>query len=338
MDMQSEEKVMDLYDFWLLIRSHFVKLIITSIVVGLAALAISFTLPDEFTSTSRLASPKNADALNWLVTGEDVVLAMDKQLHLRQYYGASTLARLKSRWSRHVEVRKSKEGFIDISVTDTDPKFATRLANAIAAFAQQELINRQLSEPSRQLQQETISLNEAKQEFAKANALLDRPVVTKILGALTDFERYMVEGVAKSQAEIAMSVGEGADLSKAANPTRELVQLLSQLTATTSGKDGANRLAAPNGEQMQALSLLQGSVYWRTLADGLQRKVSLMRSQALADAQFEPATVPDYKSGPSRANNAIIATLLAAFAYVIGLLIAAGWKSLSARHQDVVAP
>lgn len=133
-----------------------------TIVATAAAVAISLSMPNEYTAKTTLLPPnaqqqsgssaalaalgslgglagsvagKTPDELYVQLLRSDTVLrALDKRFDLRKRYEAKTHEILRSRLAGHVRINGDKKsGVISVEADDTDPQFAADLANAHAA-------------------------------------------------------------------------------------------------------------------------------------------------------------------------------------------------------------
>lgn len=286
-------------------------------------------IPDRYTATATFVAPKQVDTLTWIASGDAMFRKMVQQLDLREHYGVSDGQRLSQRWADYVSVRKSREGMLMIRVTDQDRSFAAKLANAIAAEAQQSLIQRKLTDSSRVLADYSIVLEQARSQLTRWAQVIAEPRTVALIASLPNLERYALEGVAKNQAEIAATFQRSSEDNKqlglASMAGQESIWLQSQLLALGRGSTLLQKENQSPG-MIPAIDALQRHVYWQTLVDVMTRNVVRLRELALIDVPYEPATEPDVRSGPNRVYAATLAFFGALSLVALVALTIAAWK------------
>lgn len=313
-------------------RAHMV--LAFSILVAAIVFGIFMLIPDRYTAAATFLVPKQVDTLTWIASGDSMFRKMAQQLDFREHYGVSDIRHLSQRWADNVSVRKSREGMLVIRVTDQNRSFAAKLANAIAAEAQQSVIERKLTDLSRVLADYSIVLEQARSQLTHWTQVAAEPGAAALIASLANIERYALEGVAKNQAEIAATVQRSTEdskqpgLSPVAN--QESIWLQSQLlilgrSSTLSQKE------SQSPSMIAAIDSLQRHVYWQTLVDIMTRNVARLHELALIDVPYEPATEPDVRSGPNR----IYAATLAFFgALILVALVALVALAVAASKRD----
>lgn len=325
--MKREEVQGALAELVRLLRPRLFRIVAFSIVVTSLVLGIAMLTPDRFTATATFAAPKQSDMLLWVVSGEEMVQKISQDFDLRERYKARTMQQLKRHWERHIMARKTREGMLTISVTDRDPAFAAKLANALAVEAQQSIIRRRLSDSSRSLADRSILLEQARAQQERWEKASTVPTQIALVGSLPALERYALEGVARSQAETAAATQrapEEGNRAGLAMLNQEMVRLQSQLLAL--GRDAKVSQKALSPEMAGALDILQRHVYWQTLVDIMGRDVVRLKDLALMDIPLEPAVAPEVRSGPDRVYVVILAFVLSLILATVAALGIAVWK------------
>ncbi|GAB7543305.1 hypothetical protein [Cupriavidus sp. 8B] len=319
--MNKDEVKSNLYEIWLLVRSRLLWLLAFSSLVAGGAYAFNRTLPDKYTAIASFTAAKQADVLAWVATSDEMVRIMNRRFDLQTRYKAKSMQQLRRFWGENVGVRKTREGFVNISVIDPDPEFAAKIANGIAAFTQEEVVRRGLSDAGRLLGDRKILLEQARLQEAALERTLEEPGQAAAVASIPGIERYVLEGVAKTQAETAAAANDEAGR---AVLNQAMVRLQSQLLMLQQENGAKQKSRSP--EQMKAMDLLQRHVYWRALTEILGREVARLEGVAVLDLPFDTAFVPDAKSGPDRVYIVVLAFVLSLFGSVVALLGHAAWR------------
>lgn len=304
--------------------------VVTAITFGIFVL-----IPDRYTAAATFLAPKQVDTLTWIASGDPMFRKMSQQLDFRAHYGVSDMPKLAQRWADNVSVRKSRDGMLAIRVTDQDPAFATKLANAIAVEAQQSLIQRRLTDSSRLLADYGILLEQAHNQLVHWTQVASEPGVAARIASLSSIERYALEGVARNQAEIAAMVQrsneDGKQTGLPSTAGQESIWLQSQLLTLGHGSTLSPKESQSPGMAV-AIDSLQRKVYWQALVDIMTRNVARLHELALIDIPYDPATEPDVRSGPSRIYAAVLAFFGALSVAVVVILAMAAWKHDGPTH------
>ncbi|MDW3681733.1 hypothetical protein RA280_08220 [Cupriavidus sp. CV2] len=325
--MNKDEVKSNLYEIWLLVRSRLLWLLIFSCVVAGGVYVFNRTLPDKYTAIASFTAPRQTDVLAWVATSDEMLRLMNRQFDLQTRYKAKSMQQLRRIWGENVGVRKTREGFVNISVIDPDPEFAAKMANTIAAMTREEIVRRGLSDAGRLLGDRKILLGQARSQKEALEKTLDEPGQGAAVASIPGIERYALEGVAKTQAETAFAAKLPNDETGRvgiAVGNQEMVRLQSQLLMLQQENGAKQKSRSP--EQLKAMDLLQRHVYWRTLAETLGREVARLEGVAVMDLPFDTAFVPDAKSGPDRVYIVILAFVLSLFGSVVALLGYAAWR------------
>ncbi|WP_410498592.1 Wzz/FepE/Etk N-terminal domain-containing protein [Chitinibacter sp. S2-10] len=326
--VQAENEA-SLLDFLLVLTKHKKKIIGLPILAGAIAVAISLSLPDEYTATLKIAPSKNAPTYNWLLNNDQLVEEVSKELKLTEHYGTKGRKATRKEMAKSFKVTlNAKDGYLDVNATDASPEFAAQLANRMGAVLQKNLYNMRLLDVSKQ----RYDL-ETRREMARTNKLkFDHQIkggdLAPIIALFSPADRYSIISLAAIQAEatlqgqstVAGSAGTGSDLMQS-----ELVRIQDQLSNLQRllADNLKKRASAVNaGLWIAAADALQQQAYWSALIERLDSRISLLKKQEHDELKMTLAEVPDEKSGPKRALIVLLSAIAALFSAVLWAFIA----------------
>lgn len=355
-------------DIVVVLAENLKLLIIGPLVVGLAALGVTYLIPPKFTANTTLMPPQQAQSaaaaaalgsLGSLAglaggaagvrnTGEQYVALMQSVtvadrlvdlFSLMEVYDAKYRVDARKELAANVSISlRKKDGMINVSVDDTSPQRAADIANRYveelrrvsSALALTEAQQRRLFF-EQQLQQSRDRLVQAQQALQASgfNA-----------GALKAEPRAAAEGYAKLKAEavaaeVRLQVMRGS-LTESTPEVRQqqatLNALREQLARTAQPVDG------PDGPDY--IGRYREFKYLETLFELNARQFELARVDESREGALiqvvDPAMAPERKSSPKRALTAVTSAAVAAMFLLAWVLTTHQWRQAAARNPGHV--
>jgi uncharacterized protein involved in exopolysaccharide biosynthesis len=347
-------------DLVLPLAEHLKLLIVGSLLVGLAALGITFLITPTYTARSSLLPPQQhgsaASALASLgalaglagnVTGiknpaEQYVALMQsttvadrliERHRLMQVYESKY--RADARKELHDNLRFSvgkKDGLITVEADDEDPRRAADLANGVVEELRHLSSNLALSEAQQRRQFFEIQLQQARDRLSVAQRELQASGYSA--GAMKAEPRAAAEGYARVKAEATAAEVRLQTLRRTfAEDSPEVQQLQATLAALRAQLARAER-ASEATDGPDYVGKFREFKYHETLFELLARQYEAARVDESREGALiqvvDKATPPERRSRPKRALVAIGATLTAFL--VLGLLVMArqAWQRSAA--------
>ena len=356
-----EDDEISLLDILQVLAENARLLILGPLVVGLAALGLSFLITPTFTATTRIMTPQQqqsgaaavlaqlgglagmagaaagiknpADMYVGLIKSRTVADGMIERFQLMDVYGADVREDARKMLAGHSSISAGKDGFITIAVDDPDPKRAAAMANAYV----EELSNLTASLAVTEAQQRRFFFEK---ELAKAKENLVR-TETALGGA----------GVSESMLKFnPAAMGEGLATLKAQIVAKE-VQLSSMrgyLTANSPEfRQAQQELAAlraqlakveeipPAGGNADYINRYRDFKYNEVLFEQLAKQYELAKIDESREGTIiqvvDAAEPPERKSKPKKAQIAVLATLASGFILLLFIFIR---RALQNAGQD----
>jgi uncharacterized protein involved in exopolysaccharide biosynthesis len=281
-----------------------------------------------------------ADMYVGMIMSRTVADTIIHRFHLEDLYKKKTMEDTRKALKSHINVEAAKDGLIEISVKDHDPRRASDLANGLvdelyhltSTLAITEAAQRRLFF-DRQLDEEKADLTTAEEDLKKTQ---ERTGLIQLSGQAEE----IIRNVAELRAQIvsrevrlrAMRTYATDENPEVTRLQQEIGALQQQLTAT----ENSQRLMQPGDIQVPAGQVpeagleyarkLREVTYHTTLLNLLSKEYESARIDEAKSAPLiqvvDPAVPPDKKSGPPR----MLITL--GFA-VIGFCIACFWVFFS---------
>ncbi|WP_028448688.1 Wzz/FepE/Etk N-terminal domain-containing protein [Chitinibacter tainanensis] len=317
-NVQDDE--ISLLDLVLVLAKHKKMIIGLPIIAALVAAAVSFTLPNEYTATLKIAPSKNAAVYNWVLTNDQVLEEISKEFKLAEHYGTKGRKATRKEMAKQVKVAlNAKDGFLDVNVSDESPEFAAKLANRMGGALQSNLYTMRLLDISKGRYDLELRRDIAAKNKAKFDTLITQPEMARTIELLSPADRYGITSLAAIQAESTLQGGV-SDLMQ-----NELVRMQDQLASLQRlVVDGMKKQssATNTGLWIASVDALQQQAYWDALIERLDHRIDLIKKQERDELKMTVAEVPDEKSGPKRA----LIILLSAFAASFGAIL---WSFIS---------
>jgi tyrosine-protein kinase Etk/Wzc len=319
-------------------------LILTPLLVGLAALGISYLITPTFSAKTQILPPQQqqgaaasllqglgalgglASAATGLKNPNDQFVAMLKsrtvadglieQFKLIARYESETLFDARKTLESRSTILSGKDGLISVEVEDKDPVIAAQIANAYV-----ERLGRLMS---------TLALTEAQQRrlfFEKQlttvkDKLIEAETQLRASGVdpsiLRNNPNATVGAIAQVQAQIAaQEVKIGSMRGYLSESSPDLRQALTELQAFRAQLSKLERGQQPaDGSQGEYVSRYRQVKYYETLFELFAKQFELAKVDEAREGStiqvLDAAVPPEKKSKPKKALIAILSTLVAA--------------------------
>ena len=350
--MEDEDEI-SLLDLLQTIVDNLRLLILGPLVVGLAALGISFAVPPTFTATVKFLPPQQqqsaaasmlaslgglgglAGAAAGLKNPADQYLAFMKsnsvqdelieRFKLDERYKAKFKEDASLALTGNTRASSGKDGLITVQIDDKDPKFAAELANAHVEELQKLLARLAVTEAQQRRAFFEKQLSQVKEKFTEAEQALRATGVSS--SVLKSNPTSALAAVAGLKAQVtAQEVKVGAMRGYLADTAPDFKQAMTELANLRAqlAKQEKDEPAAATG-QGDYVAKFREFKYQETLFELFARqfemaKVDESREGAVIQV-LDAAQPPERKSKPKKALIAIIATLAAGFALLLFVFI-----------------
>jgi tyrosine-protein kinase Etk/Wzc len=300
--------------------------------------------------SSSLKDP--ADLYIGILKSETVEDSLIRQFDLMRLYRARRMSQARRRLASNSKFVNGKEGLISIAVEDHDPKRAAAMANAYVSELHDINTHLAITEASQKRLFFEQQLAQEKDKLADAEVALKQTEESTGVIEPTGQTEVAIRQIAQVQAEITMDeVQLDALHTSSTDQNPEVVRLNSSLdglraelrdleggAAGKGGKRGPGdiSIATANVPQLglEYIRKERDVKYHQLLFDILARQYEAARLDEAKAAPViqvvDPALVPDWKSGPSRAIWAIVGGFL-------GFLLGSGWILGSRAYRRVQA-
>jgi uncharacterized protein involved in exopolysaccharide biosynthesis len=300
-------------------------------------------------SSSLLKNPN--DMYVAMLKSRTVEEAMVKHFDLMGEYHERYLSDARKVFERRATVDGSgKDGLIDISVEDRDPRRAADLANGYVDQFRNLSESLAITEAGQRRAFFEKQLNQANQNLADAEAALKETEQKTGLIELDSQARALIESAAALRAQITAkevqiqgmqtyATGQNAQLVQA---QQELESMQTQLAKLGGAGDNPDGIIVPKGQMTEAgveyVRKLRDVKYYETIFEILARQFELAKLDEAKEGALiqvvDPAVPPERRSSPKRGLIVIIAT---AAGFVLGLIAAlflAGFDRLKKNPES----
>ena len=357
---QAEDEI-SLLDLLQTIVDNLRLLIIGPLVVGLAALGISFAVPPTFTATVKFLPPQQqqsaaasmlaslgglgglAGAAAGLKSPADQYLAFMKsnsvqdalieRFKLQDRYETKFKVDTRKELTGNTRAASGKDGLISVEIDDKDPQFAADLANAHVDELQKLLARLAVTEAQQRRAFFEKQLTQVKDKMIAAELALKGTGVNS--SVLKSNPTSAVAAVAALKAQVtAQEVKVGAMRGYLAETAPDFKQAMNELAnlRTQLAKQEKDEPASTAG-QGDYVAKYREFKYQETLFDLFAKqfevaKIDESREGAVIQV-LDAAQPPERKSKPKKALIAIIATLAAGFALLLFVFIRQALRNAS---------
>lgn len=337
-------------------------LIIGPLVVGLAALGISFAMPPTYTATVKFLPPQQQQsaaasmlaglgalgglaggALGGLKSPADQYMAFMKsnsvqdalieRFKLQERYETKFKVDTRLALTGSTRATSGKDGLISVEIDDKDPKFAADLANAHVDELQKLLAKLAVTEAQQRRAFFEKQLTQVKDKMIAAELALKGTGVSG--SVLKSNPTSAVAAVAALQAQVtAQEVKVGAMRGYLADTAPDFKQALNELANLRAqlAKQEKDEPASAAG-QGDYVAKYREFKYQETLFELFAKQFELAKVDESREGAviqvLDAAQPPERKSKPKKALIAIIATLAAGFALLLFVFIRQALRNAS---------
>ena len=362
---QAEDEI-SLLDLLQTIVDNLRLLIIGPLVVGLAALGISFAVPPTFTATVKFLPPQQqqsaaasmlaslgglgglAGAAAGLKSPADQYLAFMKsnsvqdalieRFKLQDRYETKFKVDTRKELTGNTRAASGKDGLISVEIDDEDPQFAADLANAHVDELQKLLARLAVTEAQQRRAFFEKQLTQVKDKMIAAELALKGTGVNS--SVLKSNPTSAVAAVAALKAQVtAQEVKVGAMRGYLAETAPDFKQAMNELAnlRTQLAKQEKDEPASTAG-QGDYVAKFREFKYQETLFELFAKqfevaKVDESREGAVIQV-LDAAQPPERKSKPKKALIALIATLAAGFALLLFVFIRQALRNASQDNES----
>ncbi len=356
----AEDDEISLLDLLQTIVDNLRLLILGPLLVGLAALGISFAIAPTYTATVKFLPPQQqqsaaasmlaslgglgglAGAATGLKNPADQYLAFMKsnsvqdalieRFKLQERYETKFKVDTRTALTGSTRATSGKDGLITVEIDDKDPKFAADLANAHVDELQKLLGKLAVTEAQQRRMFFEKQLGQVKDKMIAAEQALRATGVSG--SALKSNPTAAVAGVAALQAQVtAQEVKVGAMrgyLAETAPDFKQAMNELASLRAQLAKQEKDQPAATGQGDYVAKFREFK---YQETLFELFAKqfemaKVDESREGAVIQV-LDAAQPPEKKSKPKKALIAIIATLASGFALLLFVFIRQALRNAS---------
>ena len=357
----AEDDEISLLDLLQTIVDNLRLLIIGPLVVGLAALGISFAVPPTFTATVKFLPPQQqqsaaasmlaslgglgglagaaaglknpADQYLAFMKSNSVQDALIERFKLQERYETKFKDDTRNELTQNARASSGKDGIITIQVDDKDPKFAADLANAHVDELQKLLAKLAVTEAQQRRAFFEKQLSQVKEKFTEAEQALRATGVSS--SVLKSNPTSALAAVAGLKAQVtAQEVKVGAMRGYLAETAPDFKQAMTELANLRAqlAKQEKDEPATAAG-QGDYVAKFREFKYQETLFELFARqfemaKVDESREGAVIQV-LDAAQPPERKSKPKKALIAIIATFATGFALLLFVFIRQALRNAS---------
>jgi uncharacterized protein involved in exopolysaccharide biosynthesis len=356
----AEDDEISLLDLLQTIVDNLRLLILGPLVVGLAALGISFAIAPTFTATVKFLPPQQqqsaaasmlaslgglgglagaaaglknpADQYLAFMKSNSVQDALIERFKLQERYETKFKVDTRIALTGNTRATSGKDGLITVEIDDKDPKFAADLANAHVDELQKLLGKLAVTEAQQRRMFFEKQLGQVKDKMIAAEQALRATGVSG--SALKSNPTAAVAGVAALQAQVtAQEVKVGAMrgyLAETAPDFKQAMNELASLRAQLAKQEKDQPAATGQGDYVAKFREFK---YQETLFELFAKqfemaKVDESREGAVIQV-LDAAQPPEKKSKPKKALIAIIATLASGFALLLFVFIRQALRNAS---------
>jgi uncharacterized protein involved in exopolysaccharide biosynthesis len=360
---ESAEASISLLDILIVLAGRKSLIIKVFLATVLLAVGLSLLMGDQFTATTSLLPPQNsasgllsqlsglgslaamaggglsmknpADLEVALLKSQTVEDAMIDRFHLMERLHVKRRSEARTVLEGTVKIETTKNGLINLSVTDGDAKRAADMANGYVEEFKKFSATLAVTEASQRRLFFQQQLTQAKDDLSNAEEQFKTTEQKTGVLQIDAQTRVVIESVAQLRAQIAakevqiramraFATEENPQLQVATQELAALQQQQEKLGSSSNSSEAA--LLIPKGNmqqsQMEYVRRLRDVKYYETIFELMARQYELAKvDEARQGAQVQivdPATPPDHHSSPKR-------KLIVLGAGFVGLLIGVSW-------------
>jgi uncharacterized protein involved in exopolysaccharide biosynthesis len=364
-----EDDEISLLDLLQVVVDNLRLLVLGPLLIGLAALGISFSIPPTFTATTKFMPPQQqqggaaamlsslgalgglagaasglknpADQYVAFLKSRSVQDALVERFKLTERYESELKQDARTELSANVLVASGKDGLITIDASDRDPQFAADLANAHV----QELGNLLSRLAVTEAQQRRLffekQLAGAKDSLVKAERALKASGVSS--SVLKANPAAAVEGLAKLKAALtAQEITLASMRGYLSDTAPEFKQALNELAALRAQLARASTEEASTGvggaNESDYIARYRDYKYFETLFELFAKQLEVAKLDEAREGAViqvvDAAQAPERKSKPKKAQIALIATFASGFALLLFVFIRQALRGAGADAES----
>jgi len=360
---QNGEDGLSLIDLLLIFARHKKLTIGMPVVVAICTVMLTLMLPKSYMASVKILPPQQpqsvasallsqlggasgaAAAVAGIKNTNDLFVGMLKsrtiadnliqRFDLKRVYDMEMMVDSRKELDSNTKIATGKDGLISVDVEDHDPNRAAEIANGYADELLKLTKTIAVTEASKRRLFYERQLETAKDNFARAEALLKGSLATGGVISVDSDSRAMVETAAKLSAQItAKEIQLNAMQAFVTTNNQEFKQAQQQLESARaellklenggligSGKGRPSQSDKQSG--LENVKILREVKYQQMLYELLSRQYEIARLDEAKDASvvqvLDKAVVPERKSKPHRALIVLFSTLIA---FVFGSIVA----------------
>ena len=363
---QNEDEEISLLDLLLVVAENLRLLVLGPLVVGLAALGISFMIPPTYTAKTQFLPPQQqqssasalvqaigAGAIGGLsaslgiknqtdqyiafLKSQSIQDAMVDRFDLLKRYDTKFRVDARKELLENTKITSGKDGIIVLEFQDEDPKVAADMANTYVDELRR-LMNR-LSLTEAQLRKSFFEkkLRETKENLSAAEESLRGTGVSS--GVLKTSPSAAVEIVARLKAGVTVQEIKVASMrGYLADTSPDFVQAMKELSVLKGQLTNAEKSDTNSGDGLY-ISRYREFKYQETLFELFAKQYELARvdesREGTAVQVVDNAQPPEKKSKPKKAMIATIASVASGFTLLLFVFIRQAFRN-SAKQVDML--
>ena len=352
-EMDDEDEI-NLLDLLQVVVDNLRLLVLGPLLVGLAALGITFAIPPTFTAKVVFIPPKQqqstaasaladlaslgggaagaiagvknpADQYVALTKSNSVGTALASRFKLQERYGNDSQQDTLKALAANTRLEAgAKDGLITLEFDDTDPVFAAQVGNAYVDELRR-LLNRIAMTESQQRRVFFEGLvNEAKTNMADAEKSLKTSGIDASVLKLS--ASAALEGVARLKAQISVQeIKLGTMRGYLAESAPEFRQAQTELKALRAQLAQLDKEDAKSAGQSDYITVFREFKYQEALLELYMRQYEMARldegREGAVVQVVDPAQPPEHKSKPKKAQTAVVSTLAALLVLLVFVFI-----------------
>lgn len=345
----------NLLDLLQVVAENLRLLVFGPLLVGLAALGVSFLITPTFTATTRFMPPQQQQsAAAALLSGlgalggvagaaaglknpndqyvaflksDTVANAIVDRFDLVQRYEAEMRTDAKKTLANSSRVTAGKDGLIEIEFDDKDPAFAAEVANAYVVELRALLARLAVTEAQQRRAFFEDQLKQTKEKLTLAEQALRATGVNS--SALKSSPEAAISAVAQLQAQIAAQEVKVSSmrgyLAEGSPDFKQALQELGALRAQLSKQENASKDGESHAAGSDYVARYRDFKYYETLFELFAKQFELAKADEAREGAViqvvDPAIAPERKSKPKKALIAVLATLASGFVLLLWVFI-----------------
>lgn len=342
-EMDDEDEI-NLLDLLQVVVDNLRLLVLGPLLVGLAALGITFAITPTFTAKVVFIPPKQqqstaasaladlaslgggaagaiagvknpADQYVALTMSKSVARALSMRFQLQERYDKNFLEDTIKQLADNTRVEAgAKNGLITLEFDDTDPVFAAQVGNAYVDELRRLLNRIALTEAQQRRVFFEDLVNEAKGNMAAAEKALKASGIDS--GVLKLSAASALEGVARIKAQVSVQeIKLGTMRGYLAESAPEFRQAETELKALRAQLAQLDKEDAKSAGQSDYIAVFREFKYQEALLELYMRQYEMARldegREGAVVQVVDPALPPERKSQPKKAQTAVVSTLAA---------------------------